>query len=62
MAKLLESNMLKQVWVLSAEQRAHRQLVRTRRQIVNHCSDVMRQIKSFQLFHSIDIPFSSKQH
>ena len=62
LAKLLESNMLKQVWVLSAEQRAQRQLVRTRRQIVNHCSDVMRQIKSFLLFHSIDIPFSSKQH
>ena len=61
LAKLLESNMLKKVWVLSAEERAHRQLVRTRRQIVNHRSDVMRQIKSLLLFHSIEIPFSSKQ-
>lgn len=62
LAKLLESNMLKRVWVLSPEERAQRQLVRTRRQIVNHRSDVMRQIKSLLLFHSIEIPFSSKQH
>jgi transposase len=62
LAKLLESNMLKRVWVLSPEQRSHRQLVRTRRQIVNHRSDVMRQIKSLLLFHGIEIPFSSKQH
>ncbi len=61
LAKLLEGNMLKKVWVLSAEERAHRQLVRTRRQIVNHRSDAMRQIKSLLLFHSIEIPFSSKQ-
>ena len=61
LAKLFESNMLKKVWVLSPEERAHRQLVRTRRQIVNHRSDVMRQIKSLLLFHSIEVPFSSRQ-
>jgi transposase len=61
LATLLESNMLKKVWVLSPEERAHRQLVRTRRQIVNHRSDVMRQIKSLLLFHSIEVPFSSHQ-
>lgn len=61
-ARLLESNMLKRVWVLTAEERAHRQLVRTRKQIVSHRSDVMHQIKSLLLFHSIEIPFSSKQH
>lgn len=61
LAKLLESDMLKSVWVLSAEERAHRQLVRTRRQIVNHRSDVMRQIKSLLLFHGIEVPFSSGQ-
>ena len=61
LAKLLESNMLKKVWVLSPEERAHRQLVRTRRQIVNHRSDVMRQIKSLLLFHSIEPPFPSNQ-
>ena len=53
--------MLKKVWVLSPEERAHRQLIRTRRQIVNHRSDVMRQIKSLLLFHSIEVPFSSLQ-
>jgi len=61
LAKLLESNMLKKVWVLSPEERSHRQLVRTRRQIVNHRSDVMRQIKSLLLFNSIEIPFPSNQ-
>ena len=61
LAKLLESNMLKRVWVLSPQERAQRQLVRTRRQIVEHRSDVMRQIKSLLLFHSVEIPFSSKQ-
>jgi transposase len=61
LAKLLESNMLKKVWVLAPEERAHRQLVRTRRQIVDHRSDVMRQIKSLLLFHSIVVPFSSRQ-
>lgn len=53
--------MLKKVWDLSPERRAHRQLVRPMSQIVNHYSDVMRQIRSFLLFHTIDIPFSSKQ-
>jgi transposase len=61
LAKLLESNMLKKVWVLTPEERAHRQLVRTRRQIVNHRSDVMRQIKSLLLFHGVEVPFSSRQ-
>jgi transposase len=69
LARLLESNMLKEVWVLSPEERAHRQLARTahrqlartRRQIANHRSDVMRQIKSLLLFHGIQIPFPGKQ-
>lgn len=53
--------MLKKVWVLSPEERAHRQWVRTRREIVNHRSDVMRQIKSLLLFHGVEVPFSSHQ-
>jgi transposase len=61
LAKLLESNMLKKVWVLTPEQGAHRQLVRTRRQIVNHRSDVMRQIKSLLLFHGVAVPFPAHQ-
>jgi len=62
LARFLQSGMLKEVWVLSPEERAHRQLVRTRRQIVNHRSDVMRQIKSLLLFNSIDVPFKGTQH
>ena len=62
LARLLESNMLKKVWVLTPEERAHRQLVRTRRQISDHRCDVMRQIKSLLLFNSIDIPFESSRH
>jgi len=61
LAKLLESNMLKKVYVLSEEDRANRELVRTRRQIMEHRSDVMRQIKSKLLFHDIKSPFSPKQ-
>jgi small-conductance mechanosensitive channel len=29
--------------------------------MVNHRSDVMRQIKSMLLFHGIEVPFSSRQ-
>jgi transposase len=62
LAKLLEGNMLKKVWVLSSEQRAHRQLFRTRRQICNHRADVMRQIKSFLLFHGIRTPHTDNRN
>jgi len=61
LAKLLESNMLKKVYVLTEEDRANRELVRTRRQLIEHRSDVMRQIKSKLLFHGIKSPFPSKQ-
>jgi transposase len=60
LAKLLESNMLKKVYVLSEIDRADRELVRTRRQILEHRSDVMRQIKSKLLFHGIKSPFPNK--
>jgi transposase len=58
LAHLLERNMLKRVYVLSEEDRADRELVRTRRQILEHRSDVLRQIKSKLLFHGIKIPVS----
>jgi transposase len=58
LAHLLERNMLKRVYVLSEADRADRELVRTRRQILEHRSDVLRQIKSKLLFHGIKIPFS----
>jgi transposase len=50
---LLEKKMLKQVYVLSEEDRADREFLRTRRQVLEHRSDVMRQIKSKLLFHGL---------
>ncbi len=59
LAALLESNMLKRVYVLTPEEREHRDLLRTRRQIVEHRNDVARQIKSKLMFYGIASPFSS---
>ena len=56
LAQYLEKNLLKRVYVLSKQERAHRQFVRTRRQLSNHRTDVMRQIKSLLLFHGIPLP------
>ena len=55
LARLLESNMLKRVYVLTPEEREHRDLLRTRRQIVDHRNDVARQIKSKLLFYGIAV-------
>jgi transposase len=60
-AHLLERGMLKKVYVLSEEDRADRELVRTRRQINEHRSDTMRQIKSKLLFYGIKSPFTATQ-
>jgi len=57
LSQLLEKDMLKRVYVLTEEERAHRELVRTRRQIVNHRNDVARQIKSKLLLYGIKSPF-----
>jgi transposase len=56
LAELLASGMLKAVHVLSEEQRAHRDLLRTRRQLVEHRSSAMRQIKAKLLFFSLSLP------
>jgi transposase len=61
LAKLLESNMLKRVYVLSEEDRADRELLRTRRQVLEHRSDVARQIKSKLLFHGISSPLATER-
>ena len=58
LARLLEGNMLKRVYVLKEEDRVDRELLRTRRQIVEHRNDVARQIKSKLLFYGIPSPFS----
>ena len=55
LALLLEKNLLKKIFVLSREQRMDRDLLRTRKQLVEHRGDVMRQIKAKLLFHSIQI-------
>ena len=60
LARLLESNMLKRVHVLTPEDRADRELLPTRRQMVEHRNDVARQIKSKLLFYGIRSPFSAK--
>ncbi len=60
LARLLESNMLKRVHILTPEDRADRELLWTRRQIVEHRNDVARQIKSKLLFYGIRSPFSAK--
>ena len=60
LAKLLESNMLKRVYVLTEEERMDRELLRTRHQLVSHRSDVARQIKSKLLFYGVVSPFPKK--
>ena len=60
LARLLEGNMLKRVWVLTEEDRVDRELLRTRRQMVEHRNDVARQIKSKLLFYGIPSPFSAR--
>ena len=60
LARLLEGNLLKRVYVLSEEDRADRELLRTRRQMVEHRNDVARQIKSKLLFYGVRSPFSEK--
>lgn len=60
LARLLESNLLKRVHVLTQEDRADRELLRTRRQILEHRNDVARQIKSKLLFYGIRPPFPAR--
>lgn len=61
LANLLGKGMLKEVHVLSATERSERQIVRTRRQLVGHCSDVARQIKSKLLFNGIQYSASGRE-
>jgi len=57
LARLLERGLLKGVHVLTEQERADRDLVRTRRQLVQHRADVTRQVKSKLLFHGLEAPF-----
>jgi len=61
LATLLEAGMLKEVFVLSVEQRMHRDLLRTRRQLVEHRTGIIKQIKARFLYHSIEPENASKR-
>lgn len=56
LALALRAGMLKKMHDLTDEQYAHRELVRTREQVVAHRADVQRQIKSKLLYHRIEPP------
>ena len=49
------------MYVLTEKDQADRELVRTRRQLLEHRGDVMRQIKSKLLSYGIKSPFSNKR-
>ncbi len=56
LAELVQCGRLKSVFVLSPEQRAHRDLLRTRQQLVAHRGTIMVQIKLKLLFYSLRVP------
>ena len=56
LATMLAGGFLKRVHVLSPEERAHRQLLRTRNQIERHRKQTQAQIKSMILFHGKRAP------
>jgi len=61
LARLLENGLLTAVHVLTEQERADRDVVRTRRQLVEHRADVARQVKSKLLFYGIEAPFSESR-
>jgi transposase len=56
LASLLASGFLRRVHILSLEERAHRQVLRTRNQIERHRKQTQAQIKSMLLFHGKKAP------
>jgi transposase len=56
LAELLRVGMLKSVHDLKPDEYENRELVRTREQLIEHRSDISRQIKSKLLFHGIEKP------
>jgi transposase len=56
LARLLAKGMLKSVWVPSAEERFHRQVIRRRRQLVGDRVRTQNRIKSELQFYGIDLP------
>ena len=56
LAVALRAGMLKDVYDLTDEDYADRELVRTREQLVEHRGDIQRQIKSKLLYHRVEAP------
>ena len=56
LAQLLAKGMLKRVWVPSAEERFHRQVIRRRRQLIGDRVRTQNRIKSELRFYGIQIP------
>ena len=61
LASMLAGGFLRRVHVLTPEERAHRQLLRTRNQIEHHRRVVQNQIKSMLLFHGKGAPEGQKE-
>src|SRR5210317_2648183 len=56
LAQLLAKGLLKSVWVPSAEERFHRQVIRRRRQLVGDRVRTQNRIKSELCFYGVDLP------
>ena len=56
LARLLAKGLLKSIWVPSAEERFHRQVIRRRRQLVGDRVRTQNRIKSELCFYGIDLP------
>jgi len=61
LAAMLAGGFLRRVYVLAPEERAHRQLLRTRNQIEQHRRKAQNQIKSLLLFHGKRAPATLKE-
>ncbi len=61
LASMLAGGFLRRVHVLTPEERAHRQLLRTRNQIEHHRRQSQNQIKSLLLFHGKKAPATLKE-
>ncbi len=61
LASMLAGGFLRRVHVLTPEERAHRQLLRTRNQVEHHRRQTQNQIKSLLLFHGVRVPSTLKE-
>ena len=58
LARLLAKGLLKRIWVPSAKERFHRQVIRRRRQLVGDRVRTQNRIKSELCFYGIDLPIA----